>query len=367
MVGNNLYFTAIEKENRNLYIFNPKTNKKPKKVKDSGSNPSNLRAIDKRLFFSSESKKGREPYTANGAQARIIKDLNKGIKSSSPENFELITRDSKRSRQEKIVYFTADDGKRGSELWELNISSEKLNPKRTADIFPGPTSSSPNFLTNGEERLYFSAKDPTFGIELWTLGPSIKGPESSPGASTSSIKIKEGEKFIYRFNVTNNGEDNATYSWVKNGGRDQTLLKINQKGELRFKEAPDYEAPLDDNRDNVYEVAIRSEELETGLNADQYVSVTVTDETEAIADDGIVEDDPGLNEDLNEPTDNVDENESNQIINAQLIKNIAHKGKSSDPEELYNHRGELFFSANNGRNGQEPWVSQDPQNRQNCF
>jgi len=361
MVGKNLYFTAVTKEDRHLYIFNPEISKKPQKVKSSGSNPSNLTAINQRLFFSSESKKGREPYAADGTTAQRIKDLNKGIKSSTPENFELITRDGRNSKREEILYFTADDGKRGVELWELNLSKPNSNPRRTADIFPGPTSSSPNFLTNSEERLFFSAKNPSFGIELWTLGPSIKGPKGGSDSSTSSINIKEGEKFVYRFTVTNDSGNGTTYSWRKNGGRDEKLFKINQQGELRFKQAPDYEAPSDDNRDNIYEVVVRSKELETGLSSDQYIYISVTDETEEIADDGIVEDDPGLNEEVNKPpTDDQNENDgsgnnNHQTGNTHLIKNIAPKRKSSNPSHLYAHREQLFFSADNGQTGDELW------------
>ena len=39
-------------------------------------------------------------------------------------------------------------------------------------------------------------------------------------------------------------------------------------------------------------------------------------------------------------------------------KILKRRSASSDPDELHNHRGQLFFSANNGRNGQEPWISQ---------
>ena len=318
MAGKNLYFTAVAKEDRHLYIFNPEISKKPRKVKSSGSNPSNLTAINQTLFFSSESKKGREPYVADGTKARLIKDLNKGIKSSTPENFEIITRDAKNSKREEILYFTADDGKRGVELWELNLSKQNPSPRRTADIFPGPTSSSPDFLTNSEEQLFFSAKNPSFGIELWTLGPSIKGPKGGSDSSTSSVNIQEGEKFVYRFMVTNNSDNGTTYSWRTNGGIDEKLFKINQQGELRFKKAPDYEAPSDDDRDNTYEVVVRSKELETGLSSDQYIYVSVTDETEEIADDGIVEDDPGLNEEVNKPpTDNQNENDGSGNNNNQ--------------------------------------------------
>ena len=152
-----------------------------------------------------------------------------------------------------------------------------------------------------------------------------------------------------------------TYSWRKNGGRDEKRFKINQQGELRFKQAPDYEAPSDDNRDNTYEVVVRSKEPETGLSSDQYIYVSVTDEMEEIADDGIVEDDPGLNEEVNKPpSDDQNENDgsgnnNHQTGNTHLIKNIAPKRKGSNPSHLYAHREQLFFSADNGQTGDELW------------
>ena len=63
------------------------------------------------------------------------------------------------------VAFAADDGTSGEELWYSN--GIPTDTARIADIFPGPGSSQPRQLTKVGRRIVFVADDGTHGRELW--------------------------------------------------------------------------------------------------------------------------------------------------------------------------------------------------------
>ena len=276
IVRNNLYFSADQGSGRQLFYYN-KSLKKPKLVKNSGDNPKGLTAVGKHLYYSAESELGRELWSAKKANGKLVKDINPGSDSSSPSDITMVTRINKsqsKTQQTKYLYFAADDGTHGIEIMSMKLKGKKNKVNVNADLINGPLSSFPRELTNHGQQLYFTAKDQSKGRELWTVGPAIQGPTGDPGASSSEINILEEQTFVYKFSTATPQKS----TWEINGGVDASRFKINAaKGKLSFKSAPNYDNPKDQNKDNIYEVFVRSTIKSNGYNSDQLVNISVAD------------------------------------------------------------------------------------------
>ncbi len=71
------------------------------------------------------------------------------------------------------LYFAADDGTRGVELWRTDGSAAGTVLVR--DLAPGPVSGNPHELIAASGRLLFAAEEPFHGSELWLSDGSASG------------------------------------------------------------------------------------------------------------------------------------------------------------------------------------------------
>ena len=98
------------------------------------------------------------------------------------------------------------------------------------------------------------------------------------GSSAGVAENQRVDSVVYTAIATDADEDPLSYSL---SGTDAALFMIDPaRGEVRFIEAPDFEAPGNVDGDNVYDIVVRASD---GTNhADQTVAITVTNENDNI-------------------------------------------------------------------------------------
>ena len=223
----------------------------------NGSFAEEFTVVGDRLFFSADnSENGRELWVSDGTTegTKLVKDINPGITESYFYPFELRVDSSIPQELTVIgdlVYFTADDGENGRELWVSDGTTE--GTKLVKDINPGfddseyiyakigksrrlenprPLDSFPDDLTEFNGKLYFSADDGETGDELWVsdgteagtklvkdIEPTISEYGDPYGSSPSNLIEFQDRLF---FSASNSEQGNEL--WVTDGTTEGTQL-----------------------------------------------------------------------------------------------------------------------------------------------
>ncbi len=112
----------------------------------------------------------------------LVKDIFPGSDSSFSD-------DSFFTNVNGTLFFVANDGTTGRELWKSNGTA--AGTILVKDIFPGVGGSSPSFLTNVNGTLFFMANDGTTGWELWKSNGTALGTtlvkDINPGGDSSIL------------------------------------------------------------------------------------------------------------------------------------------------------------------------------------
>ncbi|MCI0344370.1 MAG: hypothetical protein L0221_02850, partial [Chloroflexi bacterium] len=161
---------------------------------EGASYPWALAALGPRVVFGAEEPAtGREPWVSDGTLEGTLQlaDLNPGADSSMRADAL-----SESMRLGAFVYFAADDGRAGEELWRTDGTAP---PELVGDLDPGPRGSSPRLLAAAGEQLFFSALDSAHGRELWLVDGGAPGAtlvrDINPGPGSG---IVDARNFYYQ-------------------------------------------------------------------------------------------------------------------------------------------------------------------------
>src|SRR5215213_6216711 len=134
-----------------------------------------LFVVGKTLYFrANDGKHGVELWKSDGTKkgTTLVKDINPASDSEISDIGNLVA-------LRKTLYFSANDGKHGLELWKSD--GTERGTRLVKDVNPGPADSDPDTLTVFRGVLLFSADDGVHGNEMW----------GSDGSKASTALLKD--------------------------------------------------------------------------------------------------------------------------------------------------------------------------------
>ncbi|HUT11190.1 MAG TPA: PEP-CTERM sorting domain-containing protein [Thermoguttaceae bacterium] len=168
---NRLFFSAYDGvHGRELWSYDATTGT-PSLVADialggqyDSSNPSNLCVYDGKLYFSAtdgpDQKHGYELWSYDGTTPERVTEINPTTDYFPGDDFEMDSSPADLTVFNGLLYFSANDGSHGRELWSFDGTTAEM----VADINPGLYGSEVSELTVYQNRLYFSADDHFTGV-----------------------------------------------------------------------------------------------------------------------------------------------------------------------------------------------------------
>ena len=144
---------------------------------------------------------GRELWVTDGTTegTHLVKDIN--LTPRTNPTFQYGSYPTGLREHNGLLYFTADDGVHGAELWRSDGTSE--GTYMVADVRPGAMGSYPGGGYYGRameivgNKLYFLADDGTHGNELWVTDGTSQGTQLvadiNPGVASSNVGAPDSD------------------------------------------------------------------------------------------------------------------------------------------------------------------------------
>jgi ELWxxDGT repeat protein len=269
------------------------------------SNPHSFVVVSQTLYFSADDgDHGEELWQSNGLEAGtlMLKDINVGADGSNP---------GAQTALNGVVFFKAYNPDHGIELWKSDGTTGGTVMVR--DILTGTGSSFPNKLQTIGNKLFFQATDGIHGVELWQSDGTVTGTvmvkDIHPTLSSSPNLLTKVNSTLFYF-IAEDGTHGLEL-WKSDGtAAGTTIVK----------------------------------DIRSGVTGSAPTMLVVAGDTLFfVADDGV----HGVELWKSDGTAN----------GTMLVKDIQPGANGSNPNKLTFSGGWLFFSADNGSHGTELWKS----------
>jgi ELWxxDGT repeat protein len=202
-----------------------------------------LYVVGKTLYFrASDGKHGVELWKSDGTESgtTLVKDINPAapapintackrrkscVGSSWVDDITVVGKTAAGRR----IYFSANDGKHGLELWKSDGTNKGTKLVRSINPSSAREAADISNLVALRKRLYFSANDGKHGLELWKSDGTRKGTtlvkDINPGKADSGADELTAFKGRLLFSADDGVHGNEM--WRSNGTKANTALLIN--------------------------------------------------------------------------------------------------------------------------------------------
>ncbi len=319
------------------------------------SNPSRLTVFNYRLyFFADDGFKGYELWAHDGVNTDMAKDIYQGPTDCAPNSpaHRMAVLDNK-------LYFPADNGTNGLELYSNDGGS---NTVLVSDIATGLNSSEIDEIIAANGKLYFDATNGTNGKELWQYTPAINTAEqlsfinTGPGSDPAWITEANGRIYftaldpakgreLFEYNPATTQVIMVADIYPGITSSDPSSL-VNVSGALYFTaSSPDYGREL-------YKYDGSGLQRLTDLNAGPGDGLAA--HSDGLPVIGVVGDELYIAG--NDGTAGFQLFRYNYINNQSAHVATINSGGNSTPAGFIRYANKLFFTADDGTHGRELWM-----------
>ncbi len=294
---------------------------------DSGSSPADFTVYNNKLYFSAYEHNTRtELWESDGTTGgtKLLKDIkvsSNDLNGSSPGGFTVYN---------NKLYFRADDGINGSELWESNGTAE--GTKLVKDIQTGRGSGYPIDFAVYNNKLYFSANDGINGFELWESDSTAEGTKLVKDIWTGNRTVDSPD---LNYEILNIAPTTPNNSYPTN------LTVYNSKLYFQAKDGTNGSELWES--DGTAEGTKLVKDIRSGSGGSDPAYLTVyNNKLYFSANNG----------------DNGNElwESAGTAEGTKLVKDIRSGSGNSDPADFTVYNDKLYFGANDGINGYELWA-----------
>jgi ELWxxDGT repeat protein len=231
--GGQLYFSAYDGvHGRELWRYNGTTASLAADIVPGGqyssSNPGGLTVYNGKLYFNAtDDVHGYELWSFDGTNAQMVAEINPTPDPGNGDTFLMDSSPGNLTVFDGLLYFSANDGVHGRELWSCDGTTARL----VLDINPGEYGSEVSELTVYNGTLYFSADDGyipglnSLEPRAFALAPTTVTPTLEEALDAAGVAWTTGSHpWLAQTDVTHDGLDAAQSGQVHNAD-DHSWLK----------------------------------------------------------------------------------------------------------------------------------------------